>query len=125
MKEKFKYEDICTGMLYFEKDEYLCTFDLKSGYHHIDIHINSQTYLGCEWKGKHYVFTVLPFGLSTACYVFTKLTRPLVHWWRRQGFKVVMYIDDGIIVMLQRQAASDTCKIVQQSLEEAGFLLNM
>ena len=67
------------------------------------------------------MFTVLPFGLSTACYVFTKLTRPLVHWWRGRGFKVVMYID---IVMPQQQAASDACKIVQQSLEEAGFLLN-
>ena len=123
-KEKFKYEDIRTGLLYFGRDEYLCTFDLKSGYHHVDIHITSQQYLGCEWKGKHYVFTVLPFGLSTACYVFTKLMRPLVRWWRGQGIKVVMYIDDGIVVMPQRQRADEASKIMQSSLGAAGFLVN-
>ena len=121
--DRFKYEDMRTGLLYFEKGEYLCTFDLKSGYHHIDIHVASQQYLGCEWKGKYYVFTVLPFGLSTACYVFTKLTRPLVRWWRGQGIKVVMYIDDGIMVMPQSEAASAS-RIIQATLEAAGFMLN-
>ena len=45
---------------------------------------------------RYYVFTVLPFGLSTACYVFTKVTRPLLRLWR---VKVVMYIDNGVVVM--------------------------
>ena len=34
-------------------------------------------FLGIEWGGAYYVFTVLPFGLSTACYVFTKLLRTI------------------------------------------------
>lgn len=79
-------------LLYFKKDEYLCTFDLKSGYHHIDIHINSQMYLGCEWKGKHYVFTVLPFGLikhSVLCiHKAHKTTGALVVQTRLQGSDV-------------------------------------
>ena len=70
------------------------------------------------------MFTVLPFGLSTACYVFTKLMRPLVRWWRGQGIKVVMYIDDGIVVMPQRQRADEASKIMQSSLGAAGFLVN-
>ena len=72
-KDKFKYEDIRTAIEYFEKDGYMCTFDLKSGYHHVDICEASQKYLGFQWKGVYYVFTVLPFGLASACYVFTKL----------------------------------------------------
>ena len=56
----------------------LCTFDLKSGYHHVE----PQKFLGFEWDSKFFVFMVLPFGLATACYVFTKLMRPLVKlWW--------------------------------------------
>ena len=28
----------------------MISFDLKSGYHHIDIHPNHQTFLGFAWK---------------------------------------------------------------------------
>jgi len=34
---KFKYEDLRIAVLLFEPDEYLFKFDLKSGYHHVDI----------------------------------------------------------------------------------------
>jgi hypothetical protein len=50
----------------------MISFDLKSGYHHIDIHPGSQTFLGFAWKKPedesftYYQFTVSPFGLSTA-----------------------------------------------------------
>ena len=39
---------------------------------------------------------MLPFGLSSAPYVFPKLMRPLVKLWRAKGLKAVMYLDDGI-----------------------------
>ena len=51
-------------------------FDLKSGYHHVDIHTDCWPYLGfsqvVQKVCRFYMFTVLPFGLSTARYVFTK-----------------------------------------------------
>ena len=47
----------------------LFKFDLKKGYHHIDINETSQTYFGFSWKidGKvrHFFLTVLPFGLNS------------------------------------------------------------
>ena len=71
-------------MLLFQKDGYLFSFDLKSGYHHVDIHSQHQKYLGFAWDMghglQHYMFKVLPFGLATACYIFTKLLRPLVKY---------------------------------------------
>jgi len=36
--DKFKYEDLRTAMLMFQKDDYVFSFDLKSGYHHVDIY---------------------------------------------------------------------------------------
>ena len=56
-KDRFKYEDMRTALLYLERDDFLCTFDLKSGYHHVDIHAESQKFLGFS-EHKHYVFTV-------------------------------------------------------------------
>ena len=70
-------------MAYFAKDAYMFSFDLKSGYHHIDIAQEHQTFLGFSWRapdsinGVFYVFTVLPFGLTSAPYVFTKVLKPL------------------------------------------------
>ena len=69
-------------MLLLERNDYMFSFDLKSGYHHVDVAEAHQRFLDIEWGGAYYMFTVLPFGLSTACYVFTKLLRPLVRYWR-------------------------------------------
>ena len=99
-KQKFKYEDLRTALLLFEIGDMAFTFDLKSGYHHVDIHESCWKYLGFRWDIEdtrtYFVFKVLPFGLSTACYFFTKLLRPLVKFWRGHNFKVVVYLDDGI-----------------------------
>ena len=64
--EKIKFEDWNTAMNYFEKDCYCIKFYLKSGYHHIDISEEYQTYLGFSWNQKFYRNTVLPFRLSSA-----------------------------------------------------------
>ena len=69
-KVHVKYEDWKTAMSYFSRGAYMFSFDLKSGYHHVEIFEGHQTYLGFSWKHsssnqvKFYVFTVLPFGLS-------------------------------------------------------------
>ena len=70
-------------MAYFAKDAYMFSIDLKSGYHHIEIVQEHQISLGFSWRAPDsvnelfYVFTVLPFGLSSAPYVFTKVLKPL------------------------------------------------
>ena len=51
------------------------TFDLKAGYHHVEIVPRHRTYLGFAWRSDHYVFTDLPFGLSSAPYAFMHLLK--------------------------------------------------
>ena len=51
------------------------------------------------------MFAVLPFGLSTACYIFMKLMRPLVRLWRGRGLKAIVYLDDGIIAVEEKSQA--------------------
>ena len=47
-------------------------------------------YLGFEWEQHFYVLPVLPFGLASAPYVFTKLLCPPVKLWQSRGFKALM-----------------------------------
>ena len=99
-KQTIKFEDWRTALQYFESGSFFTKFDLKSGYHHLDIFSEHQPYLGFSWKmngetPSYFMFTVLPFGLTTAPYIFTKLLRPIVKHWRSQGISNVVYLDDG------------------------------
>ena len=69
----------------------------------------------------YYMFRVLPFGLATVPFVFTKLLRPLVKRWRSKGLKVVLHVDDGICVGATKQATSQAAKMIRQDLIQAGF----
>lgn len=76
-KQSVRYEDIRTVFDLFLSGYFFFTFDLKSGYHHIEIFPDHRQYLGFSWRFdsvvKYFVFPVLPFGLSSAPYIFTKL----------------------------------------------------
>ena len=128
LKDSFKYEDLRIAMLLFDKEDFLLKFDLKSGYHHLDIFEPHQSFLGFSWgldnERKYFVFTVLPFGLASACYVFTKLMRPLIRHWRGQGIRVVLYLDDGIAAIKGRENATKVSKQIQSDLVTAGFIVN-
>jgi hypothetical protein len=68
--DAFKYESLKSVPYLCQLRDLMFSVDLKSGYHHVDIHPDYWQYLGFEWKGDFYVFCQLPFGLATACYVF-------------------------------------------------------
>ena len=67
-KDKFKFEDHKVAKEFIIPNGYMFKFDLTSGYHH--------TYLGFSWvfNGivKYFVFSVLPFGLSSAPICFPR-----------------------------------------------------
>lgn len=122
--EKIKFEDWKTAMDYFEKDCYCLKFDLKSGYHHIDISESFQKYLGFSWNDKYYCYTVLPFGLSSAPFIFTKCLRPIVKFWRKRGIKIVLYLDDGFVFAPSKHECLSVSEFIQNSLSEFGLLIN-
>ena len=126
---KFKYEDLRTLANMFDKNFYFSTFDIKSGYHHVDITEEDQKYLGFSWifpngKTRYFQFTVLPFGLGSACYAFTKLMRPFVKKWRSIGSRSIIYLDDGISGALGHSKALFYSRLSKSDLENAGFIIN-
>ena len=73
MQYKFKYEGLDLISSLFRKGDFVSTFDLKSGYHHVDIHAESQPYLGFSWDDwrnkKFYIFvcSLLVYQLLAMC----------------------------------------------------------
>ena len=112
----------------FRKDDFLFKFDLKSDYHHVDIYEPHQKYLGFAWetegKVSYFVFAVLPLDLSSACYAFTKLLRPLIWYWRGLGLWAVVYLDDGVVAVNGYDRAVHQIKKVQSDLASTGLIVN-
>ena len=75
-----------------------------------------------ETVRKFYVFKVLPFGLATACFIFTKLLRPLVKRWRSLGMKAIMYVDDGICSAKSYNEAESHGFRIKDDLDKAGLV---
>ena len=127
-KQKVKYEDWKVALAYFQKGAYMISFDLKSGYHHVDIHPDFQTFLGFSWKfsdqTKYFIFTVLPFGLSTAPYIFTKVLKPIEKYWRFQGINIALFLDDGWISENDETTCVRLADCVRNDLKKAGLFVN-
>lgn len=84
LKQKVKFDGEKEAKIYAKRGNYMFIFDLRSGYHHINIHAENQKYLGFSWciEGvqRYFVFTVLSFGLSSAGHIFTNIVRTLVNY---------------------------------------------
>ena len=75
--------------------EYMFSADLRSGYHHVPVHEDFWTFLGFTWEGVSYAFKVLPFGLSLSPFVFSKITRWVMKYFRTSHqLPGSVYIDD-------------------------------
>lgn len=129
-KCRVKFED-AKSMLTLLSDcpqNWLFAFDIKSGYHHIDIFPDDQQFLGFSWVfdgvTKYFQFSVLPFGLATGPYIFTKVMRPLVKHWRSKAYKIVVYLDDGFGVCPCFLSCMNQAVSVKSDLIDSGFVPN-
>ncbi|CAI7840860.1 unnamed protein product [Closterium sp. NIES-54] len=100
------------------------SIDLKSGYHHVDIHPSCWKYLGFRFDGKTYVFRSLPFSLATTPFVFTQLIKQLARRWRAMGVWVIPYVDDILFLCDTEAKARATCQSIIHDLNKAGLVIN-
>ena len=125
--KKYKYENHDTVAQYLTKGGYMSAFDLKAGYHHVGVHKSQHNLLGfsyTDYQGKlrYFKFTVLPFGLSTAGLIFSKVLRELIRIWRSQGIQAVCFLDDGLQVNTTFKRAQKHALIIKGSLISAGWV---
>ena len=128
-KQKFKCEDLSVATQIFDKDYYLFKFDLKSGYHHIEIFPEHRKYLAFAWdfgtgKFRYFQFCVFPFGLSSVPFIFTKILKPLQKSWRSRGIPIAIFLDDGLGEGIDKVSAKIHSLAVHSDLLKSGFVPN-
>ncbi|MFX5957169.1 reverse transcriptase domain-containing protein, partial [Acinetobacter baumannii] len=70
----------------------MARLDLTSAYLHVPIHPHDRDHLSFFWNGVRYRYRSMPFGLSVAPRVFTKIMKPIVANLRSQGIRLVIYL---------------------------------
>ena len=80
--------------------------------HGPSVWVNHQKFLRFLWKETLYEFACLPFGLASAPRVFTKIMKPVVGLLRQLGIRIVIYLDDMLIMAQTREMAN----VMQQQL---------
>jgi hypothetical protein len=91
----FQYERLRDVLAYTQKGFFMVTWDLKAGYYHVPIHPAYRKYFGFKIGNRYGVYKVLCFGMSEACYNFTKIAQEPHIELRLRGVPVSGYIDDG------------------------------
>ena len=93
---KFKMSNHVSLRNLLPRQAWMCTLDIKDAYLHVPIHPRMQKFLAFMWGSKLYFFRALPFGLTSAPYVFTRLMKFPLSILRKQGVNALAYLDDWI-----------------------------
>jgi hypothetical protein len=104
-------------------DDLMFSLDLASGYHQVDMDPRYYTYLGFQWDGEFYVFRVLPFGLASAPWCFTKIMRTISLCLRFRGVRLINYLDDFLFLVSDSQSTAHR-QLVLDTFKSAGLAIN-
>ena len=124
-KEKFKMEGLHTAHCLLLKGDHMMKLDVKDAYYAVPIHQESRKYLRFQFKGTTYEFCCLPFGLSLATRVFTRILRPIVAKLRSEGIQTVIYLDNLHLTHHQKDTLSELFLYVRRLLSSLGFIVKL
>lgn len=120
----FKQETFRVILDIVQRGDWFTKLDMTDGYFHISIHPLFQKYLKFRWNGMLYHWVCLPFGLSCAPFVFTKILKPVFTWFRAQNIRCGYYIDDSLNMNQDRVICQENCTVMVDTLTSLGFTMN-
>jgi len=122
--EHFKMESMTQLTSIIQANDWMISIDLKDAYLCIPIHPHDHKFLRFIWRETLYQFIVMPFGLSPAPREFTRLLKPIVGILRRLGIRVLIYLDDLIIMNQDRQSLITDRNSALWLLQMMGFVIS-
>lgn len=133
----FKMEDYRTAASLIKQGDFLAKIDLRDAYLVLPVDKQDRKYLRFQHKGRIdaktpnnynstslYEFNALPFGLSSAPHIFTKVMKIVVAYLRERGYKSVVYLDDLLCIGSNYNSCLKNVKNTRSLLECLGFIIN-
>ena len=122
--EHFKKEGLKLLPDLLQPNDWLVKLDLKDAYFVVPTHHDFKRLLRFRWSGQLFQYQCLPFGLSSAPRVFTKLMKAPTSIRRNQGVRLIIYLDDLLIMASVAAEALEHLRRAIQLLHQLGFLIN-
>ena len=123
-KTKFSMESTRSVLAAIQEGDWLTTVDMKDAYFHVPIHPTSRRFLRFVFAGQVYQFRALCFGLSTAPKVFTRVLAPLAKMVHLAGFRIILYLDDWLILAKSPQEMERALKFILDLALNLGIIIN-
>ena len=123
-KMQFKMESARTLKDLVRRNDWMVSIDMKDAYLSVPIEEGGRKYLRFAWEERVYEFQCLPFGLSSAPRVFTKLLKPVMALLRQRGLRSMIFLDDMLLMAESRQDLERQSQEVLALLRLLGFRIN-
>ena len=86
-----------------DQEDWAVRVDLKDAYLHCLLRRQDRAYVQYRFEGKVYQWRVLPFGFRDSPRVFQKLMVTAIQTLRQQGLRMVVYLDDILLLARGRR----------------------
>ena len=123
-KIPFRMETMTSIREGIQPGDWAASIDLSDAYYHLLIHSKDRKFLRFAFRGRIFQFRALPFGLSLAPWVFTRVVRELMLSLRRQGIRVRAYLDDWLVLAQAKALCAEHVATVSSQALALGFRLN-
>ncbi len=123
-KRYFKLESLTTVWGLLQKGDFMTKIDIKDAYLHVPIAPEHRALFRFNWKGATFEFQCLCFGLTSAPRSFTRLFKPVLARLRSEGIRLVIYLDDILVMAHSEELCRKHTHRVVEVLAEFGWIIN-
>ena len=104
--------------------DFMAKVDLADCFWGVPVHKDDQPALSFQWKGRCYSYQVLPFGLSVSPLFITKTYREVVKALQAEGHRIIIYVDDILVLGSSREQADRSTAALRKKLQDLGAVIN-
>ena len=120
----FRMETLRSIIKSLQQGEWTIALDLTDAYFHVPIRPSHRRYLRFCFNGQCYQYRALPFGLSTAPRLFTKVVQVIAGHLRQESIHCHQYLDDWLLKNKSRSLLLAQAQKAIDVTVKLGFLIN-
>lgn len=120
----FRMETAQSIRVSIQEGDWSTSIDLSDAYYHLVIHSRDRKFLRFRWQGTVFQFRALPFGLSLAPWLFTRVVRELLLHLRSKGMRIRAYLDVWLVLASSRSTCHSQISRAMQVTQDLGFRPN-
>ena len=122
--EHFKMKGLHIVKSLLQKSDWMAKVDLKDAFFMVPVAPQHCHLLLFNLEMKTFQFKCLPFGLCTAPRMFTKILNPAIKRLRSLGIRLVVYMDNLLIMATVVEMLREHVHMMLFLLENLGFIIN-